>query len=210
MDRRGALIVVEGCDNSGKTTLCNSLVSRLRHDGEQAENIRYPDRTTPVGKLLDAYLKRECEMEDHAVHLLFTANRWETVPRMMKALCDGTTLIADRYAYSGIAYSSAKIGVDRTWCETVERGVPRPDAVLFLDVSPDEVADRSILWAPERYETTTVQRHVYSDLNVSCAVDPATWHRIDAHQRPEVVLEQAHAIVVKAGKDAGFKPVGSL
>ena len=32
-----------------------------------------------IGKMISDYLSQKTEMEDHAVHLLFTANRWETV-----------------------------------------------------------------------------------------------------------------------------------
>lgn len=35
------------------------------------------DRTTPIGKMIDAYLKSESELDDHVIHLLFSANRWE-------------------------------------------------------------------------------------------------------------------------------------
>lgn len=35
------------------------------------------DRTTPIGKMIDAYLRSQSEMDDHAIHLLFSANRWE-------------------------------------------------------------------------------------------------------------------------------------
>jgi dTMP kinase len=35
------------------------------------------DRTTAIGKMLDAYLRSQAEMDDRAVHLLFSANRWE-------------------------------------------------------------------------------------------------------------------------------------
>lgn len=35
------------------------------------------DRTTPIGKLIDSYLRSESEMDDRAIHLLFSANRWE-------------------------------------------------------------------------------------------------------------------------------------
>jgi dTMP kinase len=37
----------------------------------------FPDRTTPIGKMIDNYLKGEAEQEDHVIHLLFSANRWE-------------------------------------------------------------------------------------------------------------------------------------
>lgn len=36
------------------------------------------DRTTPIGTLINLYLNdKTSEVEPHAVHLLFSANRWE-------------------------------------------------------------------------------------------------------------------------------------
>jgi dTMP kinase len=29
--------------------------------------------------MIDSYLKSQTEMEDHVIHLLFSANRWEAV-----------------------------------------------------------------------------------------------------------------------------------
>ena len=29
--------------------------------------------------MIDSYLKSDVEMEDHVIHLLFSANRWEAV-----------------------------------------------------------------------------------------------------------------------------------
>lgn len=37
------------------------------------------DRSTPIGQMIDSYLKSDVEMEDHVIHLLFSANRWEAV-----------------------------------------------------------------------------------------------------------------------------------
>jgi dTMP kinase len=36
-----------------------------------------PDRSTPIGQMIDAYLRSQAEMDDHVIHLLFSANRWE-------------------------------------------------------------------------------------------------------------------------------------
>ena len=35
------------------------------------------DRSTPIGQMIDSYLKGQAEIEDHVIHLLFSANRWE-------------------------------------------------------------------------------------------------------------------------------------
>lgn len=37
------------------------------------------DRTTPIGQMINGYLNGETEQEDHVIHLLFSANRWEAV-----------------------------------------------------------------------------------------------------------------------------------
>lgn len=37
------------------------------------------DRSTVIGKQIDAYLQQQVEIPDPAVHLLFAANRWELV-----------------------------------------------------------------------------------------------------------------------------------
>lgn len=37
------------------------------------------ERSTEIGKLLSSYLEKKREVEDHSVHLLFSANRWEQV-----------------------------------------------------------------------------------------------------------------------------------
>ena len=52
-------------------------------------------------------------------------------------LADGTTLICDRYAYSGVAFSSSK-GMDIDWCINCDRGLVAPDAVIYLDMPVEE------------------------------------------------------------------------
>ena len=42
-----------------------------------AELWRFPDRCTPIGRMIDSYLTGKTETDDAAVHLLFSANRWE-------------------------------------------------------------------------------------------------------------------------------------
>ena len=37
----------------------------------------YLERKSPIGKLINDYLTKQADLDDHAVHLLFSANRWE-------------------------------------------------------------------------------------------------------------------------------------
>jgi dTMP kinase len=74
---RGALIVLEGLDRSGKSSQCARLLSFLEGTGRATEGWRFPDRDTSVGKMISAYLANESQLDDRTIHLLFSANRWE-------------------------------------------------------------------------------------------------------------------------------------
>jgi len=74
---RGLLIVFEGVDRSGKTTQSKQLVENLKKNNIPAIHKSFPDRTTSTGTVINAYLQEKANQEDHAIHLLFSANRWE-------------------------------------------------------------------------------------------------------------------------------------
>lgn len=159
---RGALIVLEGCDRSGKTTQCAKLVEALNSMKIPAKKLSFPDRSTPIGSLINDYLSRKIELPDRSVHLLFSANRWELEPEIRKQIESGITLIVDRYSYSGVVFTSAKQCVDFKWCCGPENGLPKPDIVMFLKLSTGEMAKRSG-FGDERYENIEFQKKV--DIN---------------------------------------------
>ena len=183
MKPRGAFVLLEGVDRCGKTTQCRSLVERLISAGIAATLMRFPDRTTSTGMIINDYLTQSTTstsnaLDDHAIHLLFSANRWESASTIVEHLRNGTTVVCDRYVYSGVAFSASKIKttsssspssltngtikdgnrttstnddqnethdeplLDMEWCKAPDRGLPAPDCVLFLDVSPDVAEQR--------------------------------------------------------------------
>lgn len=159
--KRGMLIVFEGLDRSGKSTQCEKLVRYLRHNGGHVEHMRFPNRTTPIGQMINSYLAGQSQQEDHVIHLLFSANRWESARDIEDRINAGTTVIIDRYSYSGCVYSAAKEvkGMDLAWCRQPEVGLPRPDLCLFLDISAEEAAKRGG-FGTERYEKQDLQYRV--------------------------------------------------
>jgi len=115
----------------------------------------YIHTTTQVGMLINDYLTSSIQTDDRAIHLLFSANRWEAAPILVTTLAQGTNIICDRYAYSGVAFTSAKTMDDRScssysgggdltldWCIGPDIGLPAPDAVIFLDLDQDEAEKR--------------------------------------------------------------------
>ena len=164
MRKRGILIVFEGLDRSGKSTQVQKLNDVLNYKNILTEVWRYPNRTTSIGQLINSYLNRQIELDDHAVHLLFSANRWETVELMKQKLNSGVNLVLDRYAYSGVAYTSAKTGFDFEWCKQCDVGLPKPDLVCFMDTKNINLENRAA-FGEERYESTDFQKLVYSNFN---------------------------------------------
>ncbi|KAL7563095.1 hypothetical protein ACA910_022586 [Epithemia clementina (nom. ined.)] len=203
LDGRGAFVVLEGIDRSGKTTQCKMLLQRFLQAGLAATGIKFPNRTTATGQIINDYLQSQQNLDDRAIHLLFSANRWEASHDIAKTLYDGKSVICDRYAYSGVAFSSAKeplLSLD--WCRAPDRGLPAPDCVIFLQLSPAQAEERGG-YGEERYEQRDMQIRVrkrFAQLqrldeestkqHTSKGPRVPTWYVIDAAQSMEQVHNQ--------------------
>lgn len=198
--KRGKLIVFEGLDRSGKSTQCERLVTHLRHQGQTVEHMRFPNRSTPIGQVINNYLGGQTQLEDHVIHLLFSANRWEAAAVIERLIGEGTTVAVDRYYYSGCVYTAAKQipGLDLAWCRQPEVGLPRPDVCLFLDVAAEEAARRGG-FGSERYEKEEMQdrvRGLFAEMRKHDdeADDVVV---IDAGRNVEEVEKSVHEAVIK-------------
>ncbi|PNW85527.1 hypothetical protein CHLRE_03g190750v5 [Chlamydomonas reinhardtii] len=198
--RRGALIVFEGIDRCGKSTQCSLLLESLQKQGVPAELWRFPDRTTLIGGLINEYLQKKASLNDAAVHMLFVANRHEKRDEMLRLLAGGTTLVLDRYSYSGVAYTAAKgvphLGPD--FCRSVESGLPAADLVVYLDLDPELSAARGG-FGGERYEKLEFQKKVRSQYG---ALADGRWLRLDASQPAELLQAQVAAAVQRVVEQA--------
>ena len=159
---RGHLIVVEGLDRSGKSSQCMILLEDIRgHADIEVKYLKFPDRTTATGQLINGYLTGQSEQSDQAIHLLFSANRWEAASEIINDLNNGITIVIDRYSFSGAVYSAAKgdAAMSLDWCWNMEVGLPKPDLVVFLDISTEDAAKRGG-YGEERYEKEEMQGKV--------------------------------------------------
>nr|CAG8616726.1 8217_t:CDS:2 [Entrophospora candida] len=173
---RGALIVLEGCDGSGKSTQAKRLYDHLKNDGANVKLMHFPDRSTLIGQLINSYLKSEEDLDDNAVHLLFSANRWEHISAMKNYLLDGTTLIVDRYVFS-----------DFNWCKSSDIGLLTPDIVIFMNMPSEELLKRKG-FGNERYEKLEFQQKVKD--NFLKLEDPRFWKILDANKSISKIHEQ--------------------
>ncbi|CAA0808784.1 P-loop containing nucleoside triphosphate hydrolases superfamily protein [Striga hermonthica] len=140
--------------------------------------------------MISSYLANQSNLDDRAIHLLFSAIRWEKRSLMESKLRSGTTLIVDRYSFSGVAFSSAK-GLDMKWCKAPEAGLLAPDVVIYLDIS--RAAERGG-YGGERYEKLEFQKKVAQSYTT---LQDSTWKIVDATLPIEIVEEQLRRIVVE-------------
>jgi dTMP kinase len=77
--KRGALIVFEGGDRCGKTTQVEKTQSILKNMHISLVVIKFPQRSSKTGMIIDQYLKNGVEITDQVVHLLFSANRFRLI-----------------------------------------------------------------------------------------------------------------------------------
>jgi len=215
---RGAFIVLEGVDRCGKTTQASLLIKHLVGLGLAATAMRFPDRTTMVGDLINQYLQSKSELDDRAVHLLFSANRWEAAPSLRRTLVEeGANVICDRYAHSGVAFSSAKPSLEENldWCRACDVGLPAPDAVIFLDLSQEEAEQRGG-YGGERYEKKEMQQRVRKRFSQLQEMDESDgqipWYVVNAAQTIEDVQKEINNIVEKTVERVNREevPVGLL
>jgi dTMP kinase len=129
---------------------------------------------------------------------------------MQELLKAGTTVVVDRYSYSGVAFSAAKEGMDVDWCFAPEKGLPAPDAIIYLDL-PIEKAMLRGQFGEERYEKENFQRLVRDNFfEMMKQGDKDLWNVIDADQTIEEVEAQIHEIVAKVVGAVAGKPIGFL
>jgi dTMP kinase len=158
--KRGVLIAIEGIDRTGKSTQANLLQKYLNSQNKNTELLKFPDRSTIFGKQINSYLTSQSVFDKKLLHLMFSINRWELKPFILKTLLeDKKNLILDRYTYSGIAYSFAN-GIEWEFCVCPEKGLPKPDVVFYLNTNKVEELVKRHGYGEEVYENIIFQTKV--------------------------------------------------
>ncbi|EPQ25909.1 uncharacterized protein PFL1_06582 [Pseudozyma flocculosa PF-1] len=191
---RGLFIVVEGLDRAGKSTQVARLADKLG-----AKEIKFPDRTTAIGQMINSYLAQTSNLDDKAIHLLFSANRWECVQSILTTLAEGQSIVCDRYAFSGIAYSCAK-GLSFDWCKAPDVGLPLPDLTVFLDLDAETAAARGG-YGEERYEKREFQakvREAFKLVSSEVKDHGGKWATVNAAGSLDDVTREIHKVVVQS------------
>jgi dTMP kinase len=142
LPKRATLIVIEGIDGSGKTTLGRSLVERLQADGH---NVRwYPNKNlAPVRSALDGIARGrgfadrfEMLGRDQAQFLAAALKLRDMLDLAPDLADEGLVMVMDRYYYSHLALALVMRTANEARLRRLYQVLPTPDLLLLVNVSP--------------------------------------------------------------------------
>lgn len=136
----GRLIVVEGCDGSGKST-------QLRLLGRWLEELGYPVCTTkwnssPLVKPYTKKAKSECALSPTTFSLIHASDFADRYERTIRPhLQAGYVVLSDRYLYTALARDQVR-GCDPEWVGNHYRFAARPDLAFYFRAPVQVLLDR--------------------------------------------------------------------
>jgi dTMP kinase len=188
----GAIIALEGLDQSGKQTQAELLRDRLKHEGLKARLVSFPDYATSIGEELARALQGEREYGPEVMQLLYVANRYERKADLERWLDGGLILVCDRYVASSVAYGEAQ-GLEPLWLIDLQRFLPPPMLTILLDIAPETAVQRKAT-DRDRYERDLALQRRVRECYLRQAQAP-DWIRLDGERPKPVIAEDVFSAV---------------
>lgn len=223
MNKRGKLIVVEGLDGAGKRTQAEKLYNRIKEKGESVIKVSFPNYEKESSILVKKYLHGDfTNVFNNSDNITFVKqiSTFYAVDRvasfiertydgksLIEQLSEGTHIICDRYTTSNMLHQSGNLKNQYQlfdyldWVikfEFDDLQLPRPDLVLFLDVTP-EISINNI---KKRNEDTDIHENIRHfkrvyDLSLEI-VKYCKWDLIDCSPNgTQLPIEDIHEIIAK-------------
>lgn len=143
---QGRLIVFEGIDGCGKSTLSRAVAQELQMRQLPIILTKEPGGT-PFGMKVRHLIQEEYGTISHlSQYLLFAADRAHHIASLVKpALAEKKIVISDRMADSSYAYQGYGHGLDQQMIQHVNSWVMQgiiPDLVVYLTIDPRTAFER--------------------------------------------------------------------
>ena len=188
------IIVIEGFDQAGKKTQSKLLSDFFKAQNKKSTIFSFPDYTTPVGKEIKNFLGGKRKFAPQVIHCLLAANRWERSQDIKDALAKNHVVIMNRYYQSNLVYGTVN-GLDLKWLENLDRGLPKEDMVILLDVKVSDSFSRK-KQRRDRFEKDKTFAlkiaNTYRKLGKKYH-----WYTVNASQQKDQVHKQVTDIVSK-------------
>ena len=139
---QGKLLVIEGLEGAGKTTVIQTIESYLKDKNQKVLLTREPGGTR-VGEWVRSLIKEQVSgetLDPRTELLMLYAARVQHIEEIIKpALKQGIWVISDRFELSTIAYQGGGRGLPMAMINQVSTAVLqgfKPDVTFFLDLDP--------------------------------------------------------------------------
>ena len=183
------LIVIEGIDGSGKTTLADGVARELK-----ANRVEFPDYSTDTGAQIKRALAGETRLGSVMLQALMTVNKLEHIGELQDAAEGRSTLVLTRYWQSAVVYGMQD-GLNPHWLARIHSTLPHGTINILVDCEPEEAIRRQVARGKplERYEgkieTMCNVRDAY--LSLWRMYEGPRWPVISSDGGPAVTLERA-------------------
>ena len=138
----GKLVVVEGADGSGRSTQIAMLVEWLEANGHATVQVGLK-RSTLVSEELEEATNGNI-LSRKTLSLFYATDFADQLENaIMPALRAGLMVLADRYIYTLMARDLVR-GQDERWLKNMYGIAIAPDAVFYLNVSPEQLVQRNL------------------------------------------------------------------
>ncbi len=217
----GKLIVFEGIDGSGKSTQYRMLCERLAGEGVQFNNIVFPQYKEDSSALIRMYLGGQFgsnpgDVNAYAASTFYAVDRYASYKTKWGAYYEGGgLLLSDRYTTSNAVHQGCKVAPEErakyfAWLDELEHtlmGLPRPDLVLYMDISAENSQKR--LRQRESATGTTADIHekdaAYLAACAQCSHEAADfygWKRVPCFEgerprTPQEISDEIYKLVTE-------------
>jgi len=140
---RGFLMVIEGIDGTGKSTLCAALEAELKRRGIDCVRSREPTDGPHGRKIREIALSGRDHLPLDEELRLFIEDRKEHVAQVLRPNLEaGRVVLLDRYFYSTMAYQGAR-GADPAAIRKMNRAfAPEADLLVILELDVENALQR--------------------------------------------------------------------
>jgi len=217
------LIVIEGIDGAGKATQSELLKKALLDEGIGIVPVDFPQYGEKSAYFVEEYLRGAYgsadEVGPYKASLFFALDRFAASAKMKGMLDEGMVVLANRYETSNRGFQGQKFTDDTerkkyfAWSKHIEYdilGIPKPDLVIFLHITP-EISQKLVAQKEARKYTQGKSHDIHeADIELlrrtekvylEMAKDPE-WRTIDCMQDNTIMsIEDIHAKVLAVVKE---------
>lgn len=153
-------VVIDGIDGSGKGTQVEILRKHFESLGKKVKILDYPRYGETSAFMVEKYLNGEygTQISAKQASIFYAIDRFDASFEVKKDMQEYDYIISNRYVSANMIHQTGKIEDDAKakefldWLYDLEYnifGIPKPDKVIFLNVTP-EVSQKLVLKKEER------------------------------------------------------------